>query len=83
MSIRQVKTLLHLAASRLEGRGLAEDQEIAHLLRQAEQVLDERHGRSDDECILGPKVVAMSPMEQAGIWEYGQSRLSLLSEDTE
>jgi len=79
MDIRQVKTLLHLAASRLESRNSVEDQEIADLLRQAERALDDAAERS--------RVTALSPMDQALSWEsrrMGQSlNAGYLSEDVE
>lgn len=42
MDIQHVKTLLNLAASRLESRNIREDREIADLLRQAERALSGR-----------------------------------------
>lgn len=83
MDIKHVKTLIHLAASRLENRHSEEDREIADLLRQAERAL----ARKEEERPFGSRVSALSPMDQARSWDsnYAGQGLSLgaLSEDVE
>ncbi len=82
MDIKYVKTLLHLAASRLESRNVEEDREIADLLRLAERALD---GSENQHRSEGPRVVAASPMSQALSWENRATGLNAasLSEDVE
>lgn len=83
MDIKQVKTLLHLAASRLEGRNVEEDREIAGLLRQAERALDDAGVTTAGSS----RVIALSPMDQALSWESRRMGEELsagyLSEDVE